>query len=126
MIQLKNRMPAVTLLLLLTAIGIIEVLPKAKPETLDQEMARIEKLHQQDIAATLSGDPKALTDLWTDDGILLEPGGQAKIGKQFIGTEVQKWRAEHAGMKILSYVPEVKEIKITDGWVYEWGYFSSS
>jgi len=28
-------------------------------------------------------------------------------------------------MKILSYEPEIKEVKIADGWAYEWGYFSS-
>jgi ketosteroid isomerase-like protein len=64
--------------------------------------------------------------LWTEDGVLLEPGGQAKIGKQLIGAEVEREIAEHPGMKILSYVPEIKELKVTDGWAYEWGYFSSS
>src|SRR5215510_4209099 len=36
-----------------------------------QDMAGIEKFHQQDIAATLSRDPIALTDLWTDDAVRL-------------------------------------------------------
>ena len=40
----------------------------------DADLAAIEKLHQQDIAATLSRDPVALTDLWTDDAIRLGPG----------------------------------------------------
>src|SRR5262245_51768157 len=31
------------------------------------DLAAIEKLHQQEIAATLSRDSGALTDLWTDD-----------------------------------------------------------
>ena len=33
------------------------------------DLAAIEKVRQQDIAATLSRDPVALTDLWTDDAI---------------------------------------------------------
>src|SRR5438874_1606229 len=39
-----------------------------------QDMAGIEKLRQQDIAATLSRGPVALTDLWTDDAVRLSPG----------------------------------------------------
>ena len=49
----------------------------AQTQTTDkkaQDMAGIEKLHQQDIAATLSRDPVALTDLWTDDAVRLDPG----------------------------------------------------
>jgi len=33
----------------------------------DADRAAIEKLRQQDIAATLSRDPVALTEYWTDD-----------------------------------------------------------
>jgi hypothetical protein len=33
-----------------------------------QDMAVIEKLHDQEVAATLSRDMAALTELWTDDG----------------------------------------------------------
>src|SRR5262245_21717636 len=46
-----------------------------------QDLAAIEKLHQQDIAATLSRDPAALTNLWTDDGVRLStgrPGGGSR------------------------------------------------
>ena len=39
-----------------------------------QDMAGIEKLHQQDIAATLSRDPVALPNFWTDDAVRLGPG----------------------------------------------------
>ena len=35
------------------------------------DLAGIEKFHQRDIAATLSRDPVALTDLWTDDAVRL-------------------------------------------------------
>jgi len=36
-----------------------------------QDMAGIEKFRSQDIAATLSQDPTALVELWTDDGVRL-------------------------------------------------------
>ncbi len=126
MTQLKSRIFIITLLFLSVALALLELLSTTKTEAREQEMAGIEKLHQQDIAATVSRDSRALADLWTEDGVLLEPGGQAKIGKQLIGAEVEREIAEHPGMKILSYVPEIKELKVTDGWAYEWGYFSSS
>ena len=37
--------------------------PAGSSRSLDADLAAIEKLHQQDIAATLSRDPVALTDL---------------------------------------------------------------
>ena len=40
----------------------------------DADLAAIEKLHQHDIAATLSRDPVALTALWTDDAVRLGQG----------------------------------------------------
>jgi outer membrane murein-binding lipoprotein Lpp len=39
-----------------------------------QELAAIEKWLSQDIAATVSRDTAALTDLWTDDAVRLQQG----------------------------------------------------
>jgi hypothetical protein len=64
----------------LTAGGIVltlVALPAAAqdPPRADQdESARIEKLHEADVAATLAGDARALTDLFTEDGVRLGPG----------------------------------------------------
>src|SRR5436853_6114970 len=69
-----------------------------------QDMAGIEKLRQQDIAATLSRDPVALTDLFTDDAVRLSPGQSAEVGKQALREYNEGWAAS-PGFKILSYVP---------------------
>ena len=91
-----------------------------------QDMAGIEKFRSQDIAATLSQDPKALTDLWTDDAIRLSPGQPAEVGKQAIRQSNERGAAR-PGFKVLSYVPEIKDVTImTDGWAVEWGYFTGS
>src|SRR5262245_49668985 len=89
------------------------------------DLAAIEKLHQQDIAATLSRDPVALTDLWTDDAVRLAPGHPAEVGKQAIRESNERWSARQ-GVKVLSYVPETKDLTILDGWAVEWGYFTAS
>ena len=47
-----------------------------------QDMAGIEKFHQQDIDATLSRDPLALTELWTDDAVRLIRAGPRRLAKK--------------------------------------------
>jgi uncharacterized protein (TIGR02246 family) len=91
----------------------------------DADRAAIEKLHQQDITATLSRDPVALTDLWTDDAIRLGPGQPAEVGKQAIRESNERWSAR-PGLKVLTFVPETKDLTIWDGWAVEWGYFTGS
>jgi ketosteroid isomerase-like protein len=126
MTQLKSRFLMVTLTSFLAAVGLVEVLPMVKTNAREQDMAGIKRLHERDIAATLSGDPKELADLWTDDAVRLARGGQAEIGKRLIRAKDEREKAEHPGRKILSYVPEIKETEIADGWAFEWGYFSGS
>jgi len=89
------------------------------------DLAAIEKLHQQHIAATLSRDPVALTDLWTDDAIRLSPGQPADVGKRALGQSNERWAARQ-GVKVLSYVSETKDLTILDGWAVEWGYVTGS
>jgi uncharacterized protein (TIGR02246 family) len=88
------------------------------------DLAAIEKLHQQDIAATLSRDPVALTDLWTDDAVRLG-GGQAEVGKKAIRESNERQTARQ-GFKVLSYLPETKDLTILDGWAIEWRQFTAS
>jgi ketosteroid isomerase-like protein len=100
----------------------------AQTQTTDkkaQDMAGIEKLHQQDIAATLSRDPVALTDLWTDDAVRLSQGRPTEVGKKAIRESNERWSAL-PGVKVLSYVPETKDLTILDGWAVEWGYTTGS
>ena len=53
-------------------------------ETVDaaypQNMREIEKLHDLDIAGTLSGDQVALSTGWTDDIVILGQGEEPGVG----------------------------------------------
>ena len=90
------------------------------------DRAAIEKLRQQDIAATFSRDPVALTDYWTDDAIRLGAGAPAEIGKQTIRTSNERQTA-NKNFKVLSYVPETKDLTFLDGgWAVEWRTYTAS
>jgi len=91
----------------------------------EKDIAGVEKLRQQDIAATLSLDPVALTNLWTDDAVRLSPGQPAEVGKQAIRESNERWSAR-PGFKVLSYVPETMDLTMLDGWAVEWGNFTGS
>src|SRR6266852_1695830 len=100
----------------------------AQTQTTDkkaQDMAGIEKLHTQEIAATLSRDTVALTDLWTDDAVRLIQGRPTEVGKKAIRESNERWSAL-PGVKVLRYVPETKDLAILDGWAVEWGYITGS
>ena len=89
------------------------------------DLAGIEKFHQQDIAATLSRDPVALSDLWTDDAVRLRMGQPPELGKKAIRESNERWFAR-PGAKVLSYIPETKDLTILKGWAVEWGYITGS
>jgi hypothetical protein len=83
-------------------------------------MAAIERLHAQDVAATLSQDPSALAALWTDDVVRLEPGKEAEVGKESTLAAIARNRAARPGFRVLSYVPDIRSVTITkDGWAFE-------
>jgi ketosteroid isomerase-like protein len=90
------------------------------------DLAAIEKLRQQDIAATVSRDPVALTDGWTDDAIRIGVGAPAEVGKQAIRASNERQTANKS-FKVLSYVPETKDFTFLDGgWAVEWSTFTAS
>jgi hypothetical protein len=100
--------------------------PAVSDRDLAADLAAIEKAHQQDIAATLSRDPVALTDLWTDDAIRLGAGAPAEVDKQAIRASNERQTA-NKGFKVLSYVPETKDFTFLDGgWAVEWRTFTAS
>jgi ketosteroid isomerase-like protein len=88
--------------------------------TLAADLAAIRKLEQQDIAVTLSQDPKGLIDLWADDGVAFYPGSPPAVGKQAIGDHNEKFHAQYPGFKVLSYTSKYRNLQIEDGLASEW------
>jgi ketosteroid isomerase-like protein len=86
----------------------------------DADLAAIEKLHQEDIDATLTQDPKQLIDLWAEDAVAYYPGGPPAVGKQAIGDHNAKSHAQNPGLKVLSYTSKYKNLQVEDGLACEW------
>jgi len=79
------------------------------------DSAAIETLHQEDIEATLSQDPKGLIYIWTEDAVRFNQAGSPAVGRQAIQAENKKIHTQYPGFKVLSYVPKCKNIQIEDG-----------
>jgi ketosteroid isomerase-like protein len=90
------------------------------------DLREIEKLHSLDIAATLSGDQVALSTGWTDDIVMLQQGEEPAVGRQAILAARERRSAAQPGFRVTSYVPQIKDVTITDGWAFEWGIFTAS
>jgi ketosteroid isomerase-like protein len=84
------------------------------------DIAAMEKLYQQDIAASFALDPVALTEMSTDDVVFVNPVPPAVVGKQAMRERNDRLTA-NKGVKVLSYVPEYQEMIFLDGgWEVEW------
>ena len=75
-----------------------------------QDRMAIERLHQQDIAATLSDDADKLARLWDEEAVRLQSGAPAEIGKETIYSNDQRWQADLHGGRTLSYKPDLKDL----------------
>ena len=68
----------------------------------------------------MSLDHVALTEMWTDDAVRFGPVPPAEVGKQAI-RESNERLAPNKEFKVLSYVPENREMIFLDGgWEVEW------
>lgn len=89
----------------------------------EQDRIAIERLHQQDVDATLSDDADQLTKLWDEDAVRLQKDAPAEMNKAAIYSNDKRWQANLHGGRTLSYKPDLKDLQIVDGWAFEWGTF---
>lgn len=85
--------------------------------------AGIERLHQQDVAATLSGKADDLAKLWDNDAVRIQPGRPVEVGKAVIVANDKQWEAS-GGHGAACYVAEIQKVQIAGDWAFEWGYLS--
>jgi len=86
----------------------------------------IEKLHLDDVAATLTRDADALAALLDNDGVLLQPGHSPVIGKKEFTEFIKQNLAKSASTKVLKYAPEIRDVQVAGDIAYKWGFFDST
>jgi len=87
------------------------------------DKAAIERLHQQDVAATLTDNADELAKLWDEDAVRLQANAAAEVSKAAIYSNDKRWQANLHGGKTLFYKPDIKDLQIVDGWAFEWDTF---
>ena len=92
----------------------------------EKELATIQKLLKQDITATLSQDQTALAELWDENAVRLGPGAPVDIGREAIRATNARFKAASPGLRVISYVPEMKSLTIASDYAFYWGYFTAS
>src|SRR5438445_13002815 len=84
--------------------------------------AGIERLHQQDVEATLTDKADELAKLWDSEAVRIQPGRPAEIGKAEIYANDKRWEAKADRAKTLCYKSAIKDVQIAGDWAFEWGY----
>jgi len=92
----------------------------------DATLAGIQKLHKDDIAATIARDLDWLTALLDDDAVVLHPGTPPIIGKAAFHDFMKQALAKSPSVKVVKYVPDIHDIQVAGNVAYEWGYFEAA
>lgn len=85
----------------------------------------IRELHEKDIGASKARDFDTLLSLWTEDGVLLEPGKKPLIGIDAIKAYMDRQKEVSRTYAIKKYEHRWEEIKVIGDWAFEWGYFDA-
>lgn len=85
----------------------------------------IRELHEKDIQASKARDFDTLLSLWTEDGVLLEPGKKPTIGIDAIKAYMDKQKKVSKTYTINKYEHRWEEIEVIGDWAFEWGYFDA-
>lgn len=87
--------------------------------------AAIQRLHQEDIAATLANDPRRLANLFTDDGILLGPDAPPRVGRAAILAANLREQQTYPNEQQLAYTPTIHDVRVNGDWAVEWFEFTA-
>ena len=121
--RITRRFGAATIIVCLLGVSAAVALLAEENHSSQEAKIGIERLHQQDVEATLSGKADDLAKLWDNEAVRIQPGRPVEIGKAVIYANDKRWE-EHGGGSTLCYKAEIKDLQIVGDWAFEWGYFS--
>src|SRR5262250_1926565 len=87
------------------------ILMAQETRSIEQDRAGIERLHQQDIAATFSDKADELAKLWDSDAVRIQPGRPAEVGKAVIYANDKRWEASKGKQKTLCGHMEIQDLQ---------------
>lgn len=90
------------------------------------ERKAIEELDRKDIAASKKDDVDALLALWTEDGVLLQPGSAPVVGKAAIREVLLQQQQLAAQVQTMAYDEKWDEVLIENGHAFEWGHITAT
>ena len=108
------------------AVPLVAAADNRSSESSSEEADRIaiERLHRQDVEATLSDKADELAKLWDSEAVRIQPGRPAEIGKVEIYANDKRWEAKPDRPRTLCYKSDIKDVRIAGEWAFEWGYIS--
>ena len=86
--------------------------PRTETSSGQADRIAIERLHRQDVEATLSDKADELAKLWDNEAVRIQPGRPAEIGKAEIYANDKRWEAKPDTAQTLCYKPEIKDVQI--------------
>ncbi len=93
-------------------------------QQLEEDKEAIEKLHDDDIKASLALDVPALEALWTDDIVIMPPGSKAVVGREANAARLEASVAKLKEVEVMAFDEQWQEIRIQGDWAYEYGTMS--
>jgi uncharacterized protein (TIGR02246 family) len=115
--------------LFLLIIGILSTMGGCKMNRTEKDndaLEAIRELHEKDIQASKARDFDTLLSLWTEDGVLLEPGKEPTIGIDAIKAYMDRQKEVSKTCAITKYEHRWEEIEVIGDWAFEWGYFDAA
>src|ERR1700681_2607459 len=119
--KIRGRLGALLLLIIGAVGGRPPVALLAQDDrTPQRDRTAIERLHQQDVEATLTGRADDLAKLWDKDAIRIQPGAPVEIGQTVIYAADKREESIGQGQSVC-YKSEIKDLQIAGEWAFEWG-----
>ena len=101
--------------MLFAAIPFAGVVTGCQTNSIEADVAKLNRLQKQVDAAIIGGDTERYVTLLTDDAVLLPPNGAPVSGKEAIRT----WNNTMSKrFRIVSYAPVDDEVVVADDWAF--------
>jgi hypothetical protein len=95
MVQKKTTSLGFAFLVLFSSGCRVPSSPERRADASEPDMPGIVRLHGQDVAATVPGDPRLLAELWTDDAVRINSDGRIDVGRAAIrAADERRWPLE--------------------------------